>query len=110
MYFVNSGNQKAPRGDFSELHWTDLLLADIKLIPQYILEVADNYWECRCGNTPNSDGFEACNEFGLLVPSELGPWGGVLWACLRCWRIINGDTLEVLGFAEATVIDTNLEL
>ena len=96
-------------GNSSGFHWTDLLLAEVELTPQYILEVADGCWECRCGNKSNSDGFETCSEFGVLVPSELGLWDGVLWACIRCWRVINGDTLEVLGFADESAVYTNLE-
>ena len=104
-----SDNQQGDWGNSSGLHWTDLLLADIELVPQYILEISDGNWECRCGNSPDSDGFEACNELGELVPAELGPWDGVLQACTRCWRIINGDTLEILGLAKESVIETNLE-
>ena len=104
-----SENQQGDAGNSSELHWTDLLLADIDLVPQYILEISDGQWECRCGNSQNSDGFEACNELGELVPAVLGPWDGVLQACTRCWRVVNGDTLEVLGFADETAIGMNLE-
>lgn len=106
---VTSKNHQAGEGNSSVLDWTDLLLADIELIPQYILEITDGQWECRCGNSQDSDGFEACSEIGGLVPAELGPWDGALQACIRCWRVINGDTLEILGFAEDSAIEKNLE-
>ena len=91
------------------LHWTDLLLAHPALTSEYILEIADGVWECRCGNTEELEGFIACDENGLEVAEELGPWDGVLRACQRCWRVINGDTLEVLGLVSESVIDQNEE-
>ena len=93
----------------SGLDWTDLLLAHPELTSQFILEVSDGVWECRCGNSTESEGFIACDEEGLEVPEELGPWDGVLRACQRCWRVINGDTLEVLRFASDSVVTANDE-
>lgn len=90
-------------------HWTDLLLTHPAVTSQYILEIAEGVWECRCGNLTESEGFIPCNEDGLEVPEELGPWDGILRACQRCWQIINSDTLEVLGFASESVIDQNDE-
>jgi len=43
------------------------------------------------------------------VSVELGPWYGVLKICIRGWRIINGNTLEVLGRTRAEVIEKNLD-
>ena len=92
-----------------QIHWTDLLLAHPEFVSQYILEVSEDKWECRCGNTHDLDGFEPCDEHGREVPAELGPWDGALYVCTRCWRVINGDTLEILRHTEAAVIDKNLE-
>lgn len=93
----------------SGLDWTDLLLAHPELTSQFILEVSDGVWECRCGNSTESEGFIACDDEGLEVPEELGPWDGILRVCQRCWRVINGDTLEVLGFASESVVAANDE-
>ena len=106
---MNRDSKQFDGGGSFEFHWTDLLLVASELVPQYILEISDGHWECRCGNSQDSEGFEACNEVGKLVPAELGPWDGVLQACIRCWRVVNGDTLEVLGFAEESSIEKNLE-
>ena len=92
-----------------QIHWTDLLLAHPEYVPQFIIENSEDKWECRCGNTHDSEGFEPCDEYGEEVPAELGPWDGALYVCTRCWRVINGDTLEILRHAEATLIDKNLE-
>jgi hypothetical protein len=43
------------------------------------------------------------------VPAELGPWDGILHVCTRCWRVIDGNTLEILRFTEVEVIEKNLE-
>jgi len=99
-----TGQPQSPQFD-----WTDLLLADSGLVPQYILEISEDFWECRCGNTPSSDGFAPCDEVGEIVPAELGPWDGVLNVCIRCWRIINGNTLEVLSRTRFEVIQKNLD-
>jgi len=92
-----------------QLDWTDLLLAGSGLVPQYILETSEDFWECRCGNTHSSEGFAPCDELGEIVPAELGPWDGVLNVCVRCWRIVNGNTLEVLRRTRAEVIEKNLD-
>ncbi len=97
-------------GSYPDFDWTDLLLAIGELVPEYILEVHDGHWECRCGNSTNAEGFDACNEFGKLIPAELGPWDGALQVCIRCWRIIDGNTLQVLGFAETSTIAANTDL
>ena len=104
-----SSNSPIGQPNLPQIHWTDLLLAHPEFVPQYILEISEDKWECRCGNTHESEGFGPCDEFGKEVPAELGPWDGALYVCTRCWRVINGDTLEILRHAEATVIDKNLE-
>ena len=93
---MNSSNELFAMGNSSGFHWTDLLLAEVELTPQYILEVADGCWECRCGNKSNSDGFETCSEFGVLVPSELGLWDGVLWHAFVAGESSTGTHLRFL--------------
>lgn len=53
---------------------------------------------CRCGNAPAEDGFYPCLDDGTIVePTIKGPWKGKLYACARCGRIINRETLDVTG-------------
>lgn|GEM_PF-2962110 len=106
----NGGVSKhqSPSG-VNPLHWTDLLLAHPAITAEYILEIADGVWECRCGNTHDSDGFEACDELGRVVEPVLGTWDGALHLCTRCYRIISGDSLEVLGSASMAVVEVNEE-
>ena len=57
----------------------------------------DEAWICICGNVPSSDGFYPCDDLGEEVEPRQGVWGGVLYVCDRCGRIINQTTLEVVG-------------
>lgn len=100
--------QRSPSSDNS-LHWTDLLLAHPALTSEYILEIADGVWECRCGNTRDGEGFDTCDELGRVVEPVLGPWDGSLHLCTHCYRIINSDTLEILGSASEPIIEANEE-
>ena len=52
-------------------------------------------WVCICKNVPADDGFYPCNERGEEVEPVEG-WDG-LYVCASCGRIINCDTLEVVG-------------
>ena len=52
-------------------------------------------WICICGNEPHSDGFYPCNETGDEVEPKSG-WKG-LYVCHRCGRIIEQDSLAVIG-------------
>lgn len=52
-------------------------------------------WICICGNMPVSDGFQPCDEAGKEVEPVTG-WKN-LYVCDRCGRIIQQDTLEVVG-------------
>lgn len=55
-------------------------------------------WVCICGNRPHSDGFYPCDRNGKEVePTETSGWDGASYVCGRCGRIINQDTLEVMG-------------
>lgn len=54
-------------------------------------------WICICGNTPGGAGFDTCDAEGnFLEPSRAGSWNG-LYRCDTCGRIIDQDTLEVVG-------------
>lgn len=52
-------------------------------------------WICVCGNTPLGDGFFPCDEQGNEVEPAKG-WNN-LYVCVRCGRIVNQDSLEVVG-------------
>ena len=57
----------------------------------------DEAWTCICGNTPDSDGFYPCDKEGNeMEPSKGSDWDN-LYVCASCGRIINQDTLEVIG-------------
>ena len=55
----------------------------------------DEAWVCICGNEPSKDGFYPCDEQG----NEMAPVAG--WSnsyvCFHCGRIIDPDSLRVLG-------------
>lgn len=52
-------------------------------------------WVCVCGNTPTSHGFHPCD----LAGNEMEPAKGWrdLYLCAGCGRIVNQNTLEVVG-------------
>jgi hypothetical protein len=55
-----------------------------------------------CGNEPHMEGFQPCLPDGTEVePLADGPWGSgpgkYLYVCGRCGRIIDQDTLLVVG-------------
>jgi hypothetical protein len=54
-------------------------------------------WVCLCGNTPPSDGFATCNADGDEIEPTLGGEWTSLYVCNRCDRIIDQDTLMVVG-------------
>ena len=57
----------------------------------------DEAWICICNNTPVSDGFYPCDEDGNeIVPARGSGWEN-LYVCASCGRIINQETLEVVG-------------
>lgn len=91
-------------------HWTELLLAPASALPMYIIETSSDVWECRCENRSDTEGFFPCTEEGEIVPWELGSrWDGKTYVCVRCWRLINGDTLEVLGVCSDETFFKNLD-
>jgi hypothetical protein len=57
---------------------------------------------CLCGNDLTQEGFAPCLDDGTEVePLADGPWGGVLYVCGRCGRIVDQYTLRVTGRAPA---------
>ena len=59
--------------------------------------------ECvpSCNNNPAMDGFYPCLWNGEEVePYAEGPWKGRLYVCARCGRIIDVETLQVIGAKE----------
>jgi len=52
-------------------------------------------WICVCGNEPHSDGFYPCDETGNEMEPVSG-WNG-LYVCHGCGRIIQQDSLEIIG-------------
>ena len=65
---------------------------------EVITAAADDHyeWTCICGNRPIDQGFHSCDEMGVIIEPLRGVWTGI-YVCDRCGRIINGDTLEVVG-------------
>jgi hypothetical protein len=54
-------------------------------------------WICLCDNTSFADGFATCDSKGEEMEPDIdSDWNG-LYVCVRCDRIINGDTREVVG-------------
>ena len=57
----------------------------------------DEAWVCICKNTPSDGGFYPCDEQGSEMEPLVGSgWNG-LYVCADCGRIINQETLEVVG-------------
>lgn len=56
---------------------------------------SEDAWICLCGNVPSDDGFYPCDRKGNEMEPVQG-WEN-LYVCLSCGRIINQDTLEVVG-------------
>jgi hypothetical protein len=54
-------------------------------------------WVCICENTPTDDGFYPCDEHGNEMSPVIGSGWKDLYVCARCGRIIDQNTLEVVG-------------
>jgi hypothetical protein len=54
-------------------------------------------WLCICGNRPDSDGFYACDKDGNEVEPTREDWKTDWYVCAKCGRMIDVDTLEVVG-------------
>jgi len=57
----------------------------------------EDAWICLCGNRPTDHGFYPCDETGMQVEPTPAQWTTGYYACDKCGRIINPDTLEVVG-------------
>jgi hypothetical protein len=66
---------------------------------EYITHEAgnDEAWICICGNSPASDGFYSCDEDGNEVEPTHADWKTDWYVCARCGRMIDVDTLEIVG-------------
>lgn len=84
-----------------------MLLLPKRYSPEYIVEESSDWWVCRCGNKPDGDGFASCNEIGERCEPTIGEWDGKHWLCESCYRIIDGDTLQVLGRCSKSVVKAN---
>jgi hypothetical protein len=54
-------------------------------------------WICICGNRPASDGFYTCDKDGNEVDPTPKDWKTNWYVCARCGRMIDLNTLEVVG-------------
>jgi len=54
-------------------------------------------WVCICGNTPASAGFYPCDLNGNPVEPTEKDWTMHLYVCDDCGRIIDQDTLIIIG-------------
>ncbi len=90
--------------------WTDMLLVHPSIARQYIVEQETDWWECKCGNQPNYEGFYTCNSMGEIVPPSVSDgWDEVHYVCHRCWRIIDQNSLEIVGRCGEDAINSNTE-
>lgn len=86
-----------------------MLLADPSLTTEYIVEEATDWWVCKCGNQPNYEGFFTCSVIGEYCEPTIEEWDGKHYLCDKCFRIIDGDTLAVVGRCSQDVINKNEE-
>jgi hypothetical protein len=57
----------------------------------------EDAWVCICRNTPTGGGFYPCDKDGNeMEPTIESNWDN-LYVCADCGRIINQETLEVVG-------------
>jgi hypothetical protein len=54
-------------------------------------------WICICKNTHTGGGFYSCDEKGNEVEPTAKDWTSGLYVCADCGRMIDPDTLEVVG-------------
>lgn len=52
-------------------------------------------WTCICRNQPSEEDFFPCDEKGNEMEPVAG-WGG-LYVCARCGRMIDPESLRVVG-------------
>jgi hypothetical protein len=66
---------------------------------EYIAETEFFEWICNCGNLPEDDGFYTVNSKNQLVEPTYKAWDSNNYCCLRCGRIIDVDSLQVVDIA-----------
>jgi hypothetical protein len=54
-------------------------------------------WHCKCGNRSDNHGFFPCDSLGNEMEPTIGSAWDNLYVCGKCGRIINQDTLKVMG-------------
>ena len=60
--------------------------------------IIEDAWVCACGNTPNGDGFYSVDPGGNWIePLVDSAWDGKRYGCASCGRIVDQDTLEIVG-------------
>lgn len=72
----------------------------MKTTKEQIKMDSPDWWECVCGNTPDSDGFYTCDEFGNEVEPTETAWKTNNYVCARCKRFFDCQELVVLGLNE----------
>jgi hypothetical protein len=73
--------------------------------PERIDVLDDDWWECLCGNAPDTDGFYPCLPDGRTVEPVEGVWVQPLYVCARCYRIIEQPTGLVVGLSAPERVD-----
>ena len=86
--------------------WTDMLLAPPQAISDYIVEDGMDWWVCKCGNTPDSDGFSPCSDIGARCEPD-DSWDAIHYMCERCFRIIDQNTLQIMGVPSEDIVEQN---
>lgn len=67
-------------------------------------------WVCICNNTISTVGFDTCTPEGQLCePTNDGPWVSH-YLCTECGRIIDQDTLEVIGRVDRDTVRKSVEI
>ena len=68
---------------------------------------AEDWWECSCGNRPDTDGFYPCTKDGEIVePTK--EWDDY-YLCYLCGEIVHQKTLVVVGSASPEIMKKNDE-
>jgi hypothetical protein len=67
--------------------------------PEFITHYKSNphAWRCICGNNGDDYGYYPCNKKGNEVEPTVKDWTTKWYICGNCGRMIDRDTLEVVG-------------
>jgi hypothetical protein len=78
-----------------------------RLFEEFIGGTTD-WFQCLCGNQPNYEGFYSCLSTGEIVsPTLNGEWDGNTYLCEKCSRVIDGETLKVVGVCSEQIAHKN---